>query len=364
MSGTGTRYELIIFDLDGVITTEHIYWECARLTLWELLHLRLGAAPQYVPAVHDPAARAAILPPALIFDVKNRAVNSNWDLTFLASCAILVSLENRIDRGQGTVDELLRASRAAIRRPVLCPEAVHDLLRAAGQRRGVDLLTFAGRWASEATGASPELFRPEGQWWQYIHDRFQLWYEGLLMGVWGAEPLPERPVLPVQAIHVALTRLRESGHTLGVATGRPREEALRPLQALGILDLFSRERVVTHTEVEQGQRTLGRTSLGKPHPYSIRRAMFPEVAPAQLMENHHPPDAVSALVVGDSASDALAARKAGVPCVGVLSGVAGEKARQARRKALLEAGCVAVLDDITRLPEWLQGDQTSSALEV
>ena len=92
--------------------------------------------------------------------------------------------------------------------------------------------------------------------------------------------------------------------------------------------------------------------------------MFPEVAPAQLMENHHPPDAVSALVVGDSASDALAARKAGVPCVGVLSGVAGEKARQARRKALLEAGCVAVLDDITRLPEWLQGDQTSSALEV
>ncbi len=348
------RYDLIIFDLDGVITTEHIYWECARLTIWELVHLRLPVAPVYLPAVHDAAARESILPRPLVFTVKNRAINSNWDLTYLASCAVLAAAGTSVTEPVSSAEDLIAALRRERPAHIVPAEAMESLLQTAGDRCGSDLMAYAGRRAAEITGAPLELFAPEGPWWTYGHDRFQLWYQGLLMGMWGADPLPERPVLPVEAMQETLSQLRRSGYMLGVATGRLREEAAPPLRLFGLLDYFSAEHMATYSDVEQASQELERASLGKPHPFSIRRAIFPEAADADLVDGAVPDNPVKALVVGDSASDALAARAAGVPCVGMLSGVAGEAARQARAKALLAAGCLAVLENIRALPAWLQ----------
>ncbi|GAB4527389.1 MAG: hypothetical protein Kow0063_02590 [Anaerolineae bacterium] len=353
MTGPPRAYDLIIFDLDGVITTEHIYWECARLTLWELLYLRLSAGGGYVNAVHDWAAREQILPQSLVFAVKNRAVNSNWDLTFVAACALLGSLETAVN-GADTVDGILRALRRRGRRPAPWPEAVCNLLEAGDGGQGAALVAFAGRWASQKIGAPQALFLPGGPWWRYLYERFQLWYDGPLMGLWGAAPLQEKPVLPVERIRDVLLRLRAAGCELGVATGRPRGEALRALRSFGVLDCFAAERVVTHTEVEAAQRQHGGEPLGKPHPFAIWRALWPDVETSALLRERWPESNIRALVVGDAPSDALAARAAGLSCLGVLSGVIGDgQARQARRAALQEAGCVAVLDDLTEIPAWL-----------
>ena len=32
------KYDTVIFDLDGVITSEQCYWDAAALTVWEYLH--------------------------------------------------------------------------------------------------------------------------------------------------------------------------------------------------------------------------------------------------------------------------------------------------------------------------------------
>ena len=32
------KYDTVIFDMDGVITSEQNYWNCAALTVWEYLN--------------------------------------------------------------------------------------------------------------------------------------------------------------------------------------------------------------------------------------------------------------------------------------------------------------------------------------
>ena len=230
-------YDLIVFDLDGVITTEHIYWECARLTLWELLYVRLGVGRPYVQAVHDAAARQAILPEALIFQIKNRAINSNWDLTYLGVCALIGSVRHPVSVEGESLASFWRALKPGLG-DVSWPDAMRDLLDQAGEQRGADLVECAGRNASRASGAPEAWFGPEGPIWQAAYARFQMWYDGRLTGVWGASPLAERPVIALADIQNMLADLAEQGYTLGVATGRPRDEAVKPLTQFEILDRF------------------------------------------------------------------------------------------------------------------------------
>jgi len=63
---------LIIFDLDGVITTEASYWDNARRGLREILN----------PSA-DP------LPEDFIYWAKNHAINHNWDVAFVAYTAAM-----------------------------------------------------------------------------------------------------------------------------------------------------------------------------------------------------------------------------------------------------------------------------------
>src|SRR5437660_2165262 len=95
---------LIIFDLDGVITNEEAYWDAAGLTLHELYYSPrywnldasiLGADGQYHPVVIAEESRRtsrAILPEAEILAIKARAINSNWDSCYVAACLSLIDL--------------------------------------------------------------------------------------------------------------------------------------------------------------------------------------------------------------------------------------------------------------------------------
>lgn len=346
-------YELILFDLDGVITTEQIYWECTRLTLWELFVARLKVIKPYIPAVHDGEQRAALLPDALIFAVKDRAINSNWDLTYLGACALLSSLPLPQQLTCDSIESLWPSLTAMSLSPVNWPGALADLLTQADDRKGHDLLAFAGANTAERLGLAETLFVPDGPLWRYLYERFQLWYNGASMAVWSALPLPEKPVLAVAVIQDVLATLTGSGYDLGIATGRPRSEMEYPLRSFGVLDYFTPERVVTYSEVAAAQAVTGQVGLGKPHPYAIRQAVHPGVAVTELVQEDRWPVNNSVLMIGDTASDALAARAAGADCLGVLSGVIGEKARQERRETLLEAGCRVVLDDVSQIPGWL-----------
>src|SRR5260221_14588484 len=86
------KVDTLIFDMDGVITTEEKYWACARLTLWELVTETLALPGAFPDAVHDPAGQQAVASDVLIYALKSLSVNSNWDICYLLTCAYLSAL--------------------------------------------------------------------------------------------------------------------------------------------------------------------------------------------------------------------------------------------------------------------------------
>ena len=95
---------LIIFDLDGVITSEEAYWDAAGLTLHELLYSprywdldrsELSADGQYYPATTAQECRRisrAVFPESEILALKGRSINSNWDTCYAVVCLHLIDL--------------------------------------------------------------------------------------------------------------------------------------------------------------------------------------------------------------------------------------------------------------------------------
>src|SRR5260221_1888490 len=78
--------------MDGVITTEEKYWACARLTLWELVTRTLNLPLDCGDVLRDESARESLVPDNLIYALKGRAVNSNWDIAYVMSCIYLAAL--------------------------------------------------------------------------------------------------------------------------------------------------------------------------------------------------------------------------------------------------------------------------------
>ncbi len=345
--------DLLLFDLDGVVTTERIYWDCARLTIWDLFQVHLPLVGPYVPAVHDRSARDSIIPEDLIYAIKNRAINSNWDLTFLVACGLLQGLPEGAGWAADTLEALLAGLRGQRRDARSWRPPTAALLEDTADLAGADLLTFAGRTTARHLGAAEALFAPDGPLWQMLYDRFQGWYVGTLTGAWGAQRLPEYPVIPTGELQQVFARLKAAGYELGIVTGRPLEEAVYALEMFGLLAHFAPHHTVTFDDVSAAQQQLGESGLGKPHPFTVRKALCPDIPIALVAQADCHTDR-RALMVGDSTSDAIAARRAGIPCVGVTSGVAGAAAKMEREQALLEAGCVAVLDDIRSLQGWLE----------
>ena len=95
---------LIVFDLDGVITSEEAYWDAAGLTLHELLYSprywnidrqQLGVDGCYHPAVSAEESRRSsrmLFPEAEILALKARSINSNWDTCYVTACLHLIDL--------------------------------------------------------------------------------------------------------------------------------------------------------------------------------------------------------------------------------------------------------------------------------
>src|SRR5947209_936120 len=101
------KIDTLIFDMDGVITTEEKYWACARLALWELVTHTLSIPYAFGDPIHDVAAREAVTPDSLIYALKGRAVNSNWDICYILACLYISGLPNIKVLLASSVDEIL-----------------------------------------------------------------------------------------------------------------------------------------------------------------------------------------------------------------------------------------------------------------
>lgn len=311
-------YRKIIFDLDGVITSESVFWDAAALTVAEFMGQPL-LSPASLREKYFYGDRVIRL-------VKNRGVNSNWDLVYLT-----LAFWETDSRG---VFEAISA----------LDMQAFDLYRAAGER----LAEKTGRPLSEVARGGP--------FWQTLADSFQEWFlgsttfsevngkppRGARPGLWDSE----EPIVGRENLTRTLTALKNEGISLRIGTARPLPEGVAPLRRWGVYGLFDDEGVITYNFIRRAEEAQGKTGLGKPHPYIFLKAYFGKDFPDEdILAGRYEKDFSDCLIVGDAGADLFAARAMGADFAAVLTGIAGEDARP----FFAENGAKYILPDITAL---------------
>ncbi len=375
---------LVIFDLDGVITSEEAYWDAAGLTLHELLYSprywgldkgELGADGQYHPARTAEESRRisrAVFPESEILTLKARAINSNWDTCYTAACLHLIDLLSLLPdcssllplqpwdagwianfrRQIGTVDVPVRNARTPLVSSHFFDSPIFQGFI------GLELINRFDAYASKELGHPIEgVFSRYSPFWEFCRNIFQEWYLGddLYIETYGHAPAQpgkpgcihfERPLLPIEQIRTTLESLRQQGYVLGFATGRERQEAVYPLKMYGLLGYFDERHTSTYDDVERAEAALrargDQTLLSKPHP-------FPFLVAADRDRVGTRNKSGCLLVVGDSTSDILSGRAAGAFTVAVMTGARTAEARDLLARSKPDFS----IEDMTKLPALL-----------
>lgn len=373
--GWTAQLQLLIFDLDGVITSEARYWQTARLTVWDLITQPdfLGLRDYWGADLRDPEAVLAagdqVIAPTFIAELKRRGINSNWDLTFfvlsLQVIAILAQLDPpRLHRALAAIPDpdagaaqQLQTLGSWLPDPDLGVEASKPLIQrfweATVGLQGTAVTDFVPTFATQVLGRPLPLLESRSGLWELCYEQFQAWYDGHKGLVLPGDEM----VLPLTLIRKTLHHLAKHQHlTLAIATGRPRREVIQPLLASELLDCFDGDRIVTYDEVLAAEALMAQAGqplkLGKPHPFILLKAISPGTPVPQLLaqrQQHYPEVAY----VGDAASDVMAAQQAHCKAIGVLTGFTPGKTRDQKQSLFRELNCDAVLDSILDLPQWL-----------
>jgi phosphoglycolate phosphatase-like HAD superfamily hydrolase len=366
---------LIIFDLDGVITSEEAYWDTAGLTIHEVLYSPrywniTGLTGEYRPVTTAEDSRRLsreIFPEATIMSLKARMINSNWDTSYVGFCLYLLELLSRTPTPSallplrpwdvswiGAFRQLLVGIDAAGVGLAALRALDEPVFQDYG---GFEFINRLDVYASQKLHHTIEgVFARHTPTWKFCRNLFQEWYLGerLFTEQYGHAPAQagkpgcinfEQPLLPIEKLRSMLASLREAGYTPGVATGRPGHEAIVPLQNYGLLSYFDAQYIVTDVEVMQAEAILRErgitTSLGKPHPFPFLLAAYPTY---QLEDPLPAPG--SFIVVGDTPSDVRGAHAAGAIAIAVLTGARTKEART----LLEESRPDFIVDDVTSVP--------------
>jgi phosphoglycolate phosphatase-like HAD superfamily hydrolase len=370
---------IIVFDLDGVITSEEAYWVTAGLVLHELLYsprywnISRSTITYHPVTTPEECLRLSheTLPEAVILKFKALAINSNWDTCYTAVAICVIDLLAKLPEKSALLPLRLwdanwiaafRQALAQVEGPItISLEAFRRFEASIAQGcMGLEVIHHLNRYASVVLGHQIEgVFARYSPSWKLCRDLFQEWYLGddLYMQEYGYAPTQtgkrgcicfERPLLPVEDLRRTLETLRSRGYILGVATGREGQEAILPLIKYGLFEYFDEARIVTYAEVAQAEARLDGQgepcSLVKPHPYSFLLAANPDYQPDQPVKLDG-----SFLVVGDSPSDIYGGHAAGATTIAVLTGARTTEARISLEQSLPNF----IVEDVTKVPALL-----------
>jgi phosphoglycolate phosphatase-like HAD superfamily hydrolase len=359
----------LIFDLDGVITSENKYWNTARLTVWELI-----TSPDYLALTNywgEPIATAQVLEKLgqvlisneFIYQLKSRAVNSNWDLTFFVLRLHLVGILSQYQQQAGSLEQSMLIGDRNIQAKLYVlgqqlQSYTYELKKSEQMMnrfwletqtlRGSEVLEHVNIFLARQLGAELTNFAPKNELWQLCYRNFQAWYEG-----YKNYQLPdEETAIDLSLIQDTLAELSKR-YSLAIATGRPRNEVISPLQKMDLLKYFDSQRIVTYDDVLEAESVHydSEIHLGKPHPFILYKAIYPEIEITKLCNDcFHLKNPQTVAYIGDAGSDVIAAKRAGCLSIGVLTGFSQDNTKVEKEKLLQNLGCDIVLDSILELP--------------
>lgn len=311
------KYDTVIFDMDGVITSENTYWDCAALTVWEYLKWnRDGSksidtewAEQNIKEI-----RARVFyGDRLISVLKGKGVNSNWDLGYVAVLLAWICSGKEYD---GDFSDILKMA-----------ENLPDNI--------LDAYDDLAKQASEKTGFDYGWMRRNELMWRTMVGIFQEWFLGdelngnkSMHGKKSGLINNEQPIVDKDRLCKMLCLLSENRRVC-TGTGRPYSEMIRPLDAWDIKKYFAPDGLCNYDHVVAAEKELNNNALTKPHPYMFLKALYgTNYDDKKLVSGGYDKSKIkTALVVGDAGADILAAHAMGADFCAVLTGINGEKAR-------------------------------------
>ncbi len=326
------KYDIILFDMDGVVTSENSYWTSAALTVYEWLYSDSYYGKKKLSAC-EIEQKAEQIRKELFFDdeaikvLKSKGVNSNWDLGYIyfAVAKILDTLDC------GTIFEYIKT----LGQDIL---AEYDRLgKLLSEKLGVDAMRNGKLWYDMV------LTFQEWYWGDELYER-EYKNKPVLAGKKGFVHL-EQPVVDVSILKKVFALLSESKKRIATATGRPANELYPALRLFDILKYFSEDGIVNYTHIINAEKETS-TYLTKPHPYIFQKAMLGENYPDEkIIAGDFDKDLIKkTLVVGDAGADILSARAMGADFCAVLTGVAGESGRAYFEEMKAEYICKSLAD--------------------
>jgi len=318
-------YKYIIFDLDGVITSEEMYWRCAALVVCEILSGDLWNRENQTAFLskknifdaersklaEDKASEimeTVFCGKKTISKFKRYGVNSNWDLGYytLLSCVI---------NGARGADTPAKYS-------VEFFDGVYGFISDIGANDSYSFYDILEKRVNEVMPMHGDFYKRCGVLWNYSYDLFQKWYFGDAKLNRTGFIHKEQPLLPIDKLRNLFSALKKEGKTLLIATGR-QETEITPLKEWGVYEYF--DNAATYTDCVNAENLLNKTvSLSKPHPYQLLKALFAKTyTDEQLVSGDYDKGIMpQVLVVGDSISDLTAAKNLNnAAFTGVLTGV-------------------------------------------
>ncbi len=257
------KYDTVIFDMDGVITSEQNYWNCAALTVWEYLNWNSGKridSKECSEKISE-IRKNVFSNDELISVLKGKGVNSNWDLGYVT---VLISWIIGGKDGWGNFGAVLRYAKG------LSDNIIDEYDRLAIE-------------CHKITGFDYEWLKRNELMWQTMRDIFQMWFLGdeLFRERYGYDPLnsgkegllyKEEPIVDKDKLIKMLSLLSENKRVC-TGTGRPYIEMIQPVTDWGIKQYFTNDGLCNYDHVVEAEKELDNNALTKPHPYMFLKAM-------------------------------------------------------------------------------------------
>ena len=310
------KYDTVIFDMDGVITSEQNYWNCAALTVWEYMHRNRGIdidAAQCMEQLSE-IRKKVFCDDKIITELKARGVNSNWDLGYVTVCIAWIC---------GAEDDFSKVLEYVKTLPPNIIDEYDNIARKCAEKTGYDF----------------DWLRRNGLMWQTMTIIFQEWFLGddLYFKVYNALPqnsgksgllFKEEPIVPKKKL-IELMRILGEEKRIGTGTGRPYSEMLRPLSDWGIKQYFADDALINYNHVAAAEEKFKPENLTKPHPYMFLKSMLGENFSDEriVSGDYDKAKTKTTLIVGDAGADMLAAQAMGADFCAVLTGINGQAAR-------------------------------------
>jgi phosphoglycolate phosphatase-like HAD superfamily hydrolase len=366
-------YQMILFDVDGVLLSEERCFDASALAVWELLYgphfLELTEGKFTTTPAEEQIRyiRKQVFQDDKILDwMKDRGINANWDMVYLVFSTQLMLMLEKIDPSfvrNWIAKPITEESLLALQKHTYGLQADFTFFSTLfDESHGIlnrdELLVYFNQYVKKQFGVEVDYFSRVSSLWELGRSVYQEWYFGeeLFQKEEGYARTKgkqgflyqEIPLAPIGELQQLFTDLNKQGITLGIGTGRPYLEMEVPLREMGLLPNFDPNRIVTASDVVSAEEKYpNEAPLGKPHPFTyLLGYLGAHATHLRALELTLPiQDGENVLVVGDSVADFLAAQSIGCHFAATLTGLTG----QAARGKFEELGADYILDDVRQL---------------